>query len=389
MRKLILVPLLCIAVGGMLYFLNFKGVGNVEPHQYTQQLLAGIDFSLPTSEPLNPAPAPTPISQSAWLPDWGIAGGINSAQNTSAAFYSFSPVWYYLNPDGSVAATPSLVAELKQLAATKGAKLIPSIASFEAKDIYNAIKPSAVDAHVQWLVDEVINRGFDGIDIDYEEFYYRHKDDYLAFVTKLSAALHANGKLLSITVHGDWSQADIHSTLRHTRAALDWVELNTAADEIRIMAYDFTGFRHQYPGPISPFDWNQAILRFAATNIDAQKIVLALPLYGYDGWSNNMQIAEPYLGMLANPKVGGVQADAATYVGYLNRRQTTVSDTLIHSSGEKMLIYAFGGKNYALTYQDVTNTKLKLDLAREYGIKGVAYWRLGDEDLGIYSLINQ
>lgn len=389
MRKLILVPILCIAVSGVLYFLNFKRVGNVEQHEYAQQLLSGIDFSLPTPEPMNPAPAPLQLSQSAWLPDWGIAAGINSAQSTSAPFYSFSPVWYYLNSDGSVAATPTLVSELKQVAATKGAKLIPSIASFKADDIYNAIKPSAVDAHVKWLVDETINRGFDGIDVDYEEFYYRHKDDYTIFITKLSESLHAQGKLLSVTVHGDWSHSDIHSTLRHTRAALDWAELNAAADEIRIMAYDFTGFRYQYPGPISPLDWNQAILRFAVTSIDVEKIVLALPLYGYDGWSNNVQIAEPYLGMLANPKMDGVQADASTYSGYLNLRQTTVSDTLVDTSGEKMLIYAFAGKNYAMTYQDTANTRLKLELARQYGIKGVAYWRLGDEDLGIYSLISQ
>lgn len=389
MRKFVISLILICLIITFLYLSSVTRIGSPDPYTVKNtSLLAGVDFDKPTADPLFPELSKPTISQSAWLPDWGVAGGIASVEATPAPFYSFSPVWYYLNPDGSVREGKSMVAEMQQLAVRRGAKLIPSIASFKALHIYNAIKPATVDAHVQYLVSEVVNNNFDGIDIDYEEFYYRHKDDFLSFISKLSTVLHEKGKLLSVTVHGDWSSDDFHDTLRHTRTALDWAELNAAADEIRIMAYDFTGHSAQFPGPASPYDWNQAILRYARVNIDPAKTVLALPVYGYDGWSNNLQIPETYLGMNANLPAGRIQADASTYSNYLNRRQSTVSDTLT-KDGENLLIYSYAGKNYALTYQNAASIALKLNLSKQYGIKGVAYWRLGQEDIAIYNLINQ
>jgi spore germination protein YaaH len=62
-------------------------------------------------------------------------------------------------------------------------------------------------AAVQAIVDLVAANSFDGIDLDFENFAFvdgntswdKTKPNWVAFVKSLSAALHANGKLLSIT----------------------------------------------------------------------------------------------------------------------------------------------------------------------------------------------
>ncbi len=49
------------------------------------------------------------------------------------------------------------------------------------------------------------------------------------------------------------------------------------------MAYDYH-WATSPPGPVAPIGWVRAVLRYAKTQIPASKIILGMPLYGYD-WS--------------------------------------------------------------------------------------------------------
>ena len=59
------------------------------------------------------------------------------------------------------------------------------------------------------------------------------------------------------------------------------------------MGYDYH-WATSPPGPVAPVGWIRAVLRYAKTQIPASKIILGIPLYGYD-WSGGHGTAVTWL----------------------------------------------------------------------------------------------
>ena len=72
-------------------------------------------------------------------------------------------------------------------------------------------------------------------------------------------------------------------SLRHDQRnqAQDYAAIGRVADQVRVMAYDYH-WSTSAPGPIAPVDWVRDVLDYSLTRIPADKIVLGVPLYGYD-----------------------------------------------------------------------------------------------------------
>lgn len=115
--------------------------------------------------------------------------------------------------------------------------------------------------HVQALME--IARQYDGIDLDYEGFAY--SDDYsswestaprVLFVEELAAALHAEQKLLVVTIPPVYNNGESDSGT--------WVydpkAIGKVADYVRFMAYDYST---SSPGPIAPIDWVRRLTKAA------------------------------------------------------------------------------------------------------------------------------
>ncbi|MCA9378911.1 hypothetical protein KC640_00640 [Candidatus Dojkabacteria bacterium] len=386
-RRVLLTILLTGLLFGLLYLRKAPG-SYLAP---SETPLIGIDFTLSTPSPINQqAPGGDKLVQTAWIPDWGMSAGLTSFAAKGANFDSISPVWYYLNDDGLISTKKRNVDETKSLCQKYGVKLVPSIANFDSEQFEKVLSdPDLLARHVQFLVDEVLSNDFDGLDLDYESVELKYQPAYLYLIREISDKLHAEGKVLTIAVISNWTNSDIFRGLRQTRQAQDLATIASLVDEVRIMTYDMTSYSSTFAGPVAPLDWLEANLRYLITLVDPQKIMLGLPLYGYDGWSNNPTIPKPYLGLYANPGAGAGQADAVTYQSLDLARANLVSDVIEEFSQEQLLTYDYEGKRYFVFYPSVASTALRIDLAKQYGVKGVAYWRMGGEDLNIYDLLDK
>jgi spore germination protein YaaH len=126
-----------------------------------------------------------------------------------------------------------------------------------------------------------MTRGFDGIDLDYEGFAFTDGRDswpttqpvWVAFVTELAAALHAKGKLLSVTIPPVWIVAG--ATTGYT--VYDQPAIGALVDRVRLMAYDFSVGS---PGPISPMTWINQIIAYSDPVVPNNKLQLGVPSYG-------------------------------------------------------------------------------------------------------------
>jgi spore germination protein YaaH len=183
------------------------------------------------------------------------------------------------------------------------------------------------------------------------------RDEYSAFIVDLAAALHAQGKLLTIAVHAKTSDYGGLGGFQ------DWVVLGQAVDRLRIMTYDYH-WRGGGPGPVAPVYWVRQVAEYAKSVVDPAKVVIGVPFYGYN-WPR-----------------GGGNASAQTWDAIDNLIQTyglTVNLAESDSNGpiqENWISYS-GRTAWFATSRSLD---AKLELVQQFDLAGIAIWRLGGED---------
>lgn len=320
--------------------------------------------------------------QTAWIPNWGFDKGFESLKISKEYFESISPVWFVLEEDGSLKPEISYNnSEFMEFCRDNNIKIIPSIPQFDP-NILSKVLNEHLDSHVDAIYSEVKEWDYDGIDLDYEATYLKDKELYFELLEKLSEKLHSDQKMLSVTVLSKWTDSEIYSFLPETRKVQDWERIAKYADEVRIMAYDYTSQNSYIPGPMSPIYWEDLIVKYAIEKIPTEKIVLALPLYGY-----SFRIDEKTTGLSTDIFEEGVKFGserrvlAYTYEDIIAVGEDfEFEESYDEYSQEKVIFYNDARYDRDLYFEDEEAIKIRRSLAGEYGIKGVAYWRLGGED---------
>ena len=140
------------------------------------------------------------------------------------------------------------------------------------------------------LVDRTVRVGADGLDLDWENFAFNDGSSTWAStrkplnktVRRLAKRLHAQGKLLSVTVPVGSSPltASGRPRLGGGYSVFDWKRLAAKADRLNLMAYDYS---FSAPGPIGPHYWAKQAVTAATRAVgaeNAKKVIIGVPLYG-------------------------------------------------------------------------------------------------------------
>lgn len=332
------------------------------------------------------------LTYSGWIPNWASTEGQKSFVNNADLFTDISPVWYEVKEDGSLLdKKPSNYNSTIKTARENNILIIPAIAMFDF-ELFSKVLNSQenLDRHVAEIIEEVDRYDYDGIDLDYESTAYDDKEEYFLFLEELSTELHERDKKLVVTVLAKWGDNVNYPSLPETREVQDWSEIAIHADEIRIMAYDYTFSKALLPGPIAPIDWVERVLDYAVQEIPREKLVLGVHLYSYEWYQEVSQSGEnPELlsfepDLLGNSNSNPGQARSYTY-DVVKKVLASYDGEMIEFQGEQIYRYTkvndSTGKleDRVLVYIDPEGIQLREDLAREYNIKGVVFWRLGNE----------
>ena len=219
---------------------------------------------------------------SGWIPNWGATDGQAVIADSDAArvLTEVSPFWYAPAADGSVYLIRNPVSLANTVTALRAAGLpvLPSIATTPLP--FDFANTSLRAQHVSNIVSLVVANGYDGIDIDYEfvfsssgarAYWPTIKPLWISFVTELATALHARGKLLSVTVPPVWNGG----ASGYTVYALP--EIAPHVDRLRLMVYDWS---MSTPGPIAPGWWVDSVIAYSSTVVPPAKLQLGVPAYG-------------------------------------------------------------------------------------------------------------
>jgi spore germination protein YaaH len=284
-----------------------------------------------------------------------------------------SPYWYGPARDGSVVlADPentTVDIATVQLLQRRGIRVLPTVTNLQdgdfAPDAVSTLlhDPAAVRRHVRALVALAVDHGYDGIDLDYESLRAADRQAYSAFLSELSGALHARGKLLSTCVHPKVSDAGYDER----NEAQDFRVIGAVADEVRVMTYDYH-WETSPPGAIAPAGWVADVIAWTVSQIPREKVVLGSVLLGYD-WVGR----------------SGTTIDNDTAIALAAAHHATIQRA--HDESPWFSYRDGGGQVHTVWWEDARSVAVKLRVATEYGLRGVFFWRLGGEDAEVWPVV--
>ncbi|MFH2104842.1 MAG: glycosyl hydrolase family 18 protein, partial [Parcubacteria group bacterium] len=250
--------------------------------------------------------------------------------------------------------------------AAKGVKIIPSITNNFDKDskLSKLLKnDDATKHHIAVILNEVVANNYDGIDIDYENLDPAVKNKFTYFITTLAEQLHQKEKTISVTVQAKQSDTQSWSGA----GSSDFTKLGEAADQFRIMTYDYSRV-NTAPGPIAPIYWMKEVIEYAKSKVPKEKIVVGIPFYGYL-WCTT--------GSKEECKNKGLTWEGVNNL--ITKYEPTIEWNDVAQT--PWFLYVDDDDNTrVVNYEDHKSLAAKLDAVKELDVAGIAIWRLGSED---------
>jgi spore germination protein len=325
---------------------------------------------------VRPVARPQPALVVASLPYWNIVQGTGEVLAHRAAVNEVSPWMYGLAGNDKIMLdpgidSPTLTRALDRLRA-EGLPIVPTLANVNPQGSWSyqpvasmLHSPALMTRQVAAIVSLVEQHSYAGIDIDYEDLQAGDRQAFTTFVTRLAAALHAKGKILSVALFAKASDAGYAPR----NVAQDYAAIGRVADQVRLMGYDYH-WNSSPAGPIAPVDWIRAVLRYAKTQIPASKIILGVPFYGYD-WVGDHGTSVTWMQavQLAKEHHATIHYDAASQAPWFD--------------------YTAPDGRHTVWFENAASSRAKFGVAQQAGIGGVYLWMYGNGEPGAWSALRQ
>lgn len=321
----------------------------------TGMVVVMVTVLLPHTSPAHAAP---PVLRWGYYVTYDRTSWTN-LQQAIAELDIVSPYFFQLRADGTIEEFSDPAAERFLL--QSGRLIIPMIKNVPRWDDFTPLlaDPQERAAIIQRLVNLVEQRGYHGIHIDFEAVNASDAPQLTTFMRELQAQLKPKGKFVTQAI-----AARSSDTPTTWGGAYDYAALAQINDFLVIMAYDFH-YAGGSPGPVAPISWVRRVVDYATTRIPPEKILLGIPLYGYD-WN-----------VTAGPPARSVRFDQAQE----RAQHPGATKGYDEAEQEAWLRYVDDqGQQHEVWYADVRSVSARLALALDRGLAGVALWRIGHED---------
>ncbi|GAA0367175.1 glycoside hydrolase family 18 protein [Bacillus horti] len=213
------------------------------------------------------------------------------------------------------------------------------------------------------LLDESLaimrEKGYLGLDFDIEYVGAANREKYNELLRKASARLKAEGFLLSSALAPKTSVTQTGVLYE----GHDYQAHGEIVDFTFIMTYEW-GWSGGPPMAVSPLNQVRRVMEFAVSQIPTSKLMMGIPLYGYD-WTL------PYVqgGAFAraiSPQQAILLADQ--YGVEIQYDETAQSPHFNYTDEQ--------GREHEVWFEDARSIQAKFDLVKELGIRGFFYWVL-------------
>ena len=218
---------------------------------------------------------------------------------------------------------------------------------------------AAIESLVHQVVDIMHQKGYLGLNVDFEGVLPEDKEAYNRFLSVVAESLHAEGFFVSSAVAPKIGP-DQRGLLYE---AIDYPVHGELLDFVILMTYEW-GYRYGPPQAISPMNQIRRVLDYAVTVIPREKIYFGFEIYARD-WllpheqgreAETFSSQEALLRAIAHNAV--IQFDEAAQSPFFR-----------HTDNR--------GRLHEVWFEDARSAQAKFDAVKEYGLEGISYWALG------------
>ena len=274
-----------------------------------------------------------------------------------------TPFTYGFTPQGTL--IPLQDQSLVDSALRAGVQPLLHLSTLEGDDSFSnelahlALNDREVqDRLVAQLVQTVREKGYQGVDVDFEFLYPADAPRYAEFVARLRDTFSPLGLPVIVAL--------VPKTFANQPGQLyegnDYALLSQAADYVLLMTYEW-GYTYGPPMAVAPLRNVRQVLDYAVTEMPPEKIFLGIPNYGYD-WAlpfrqgnKATSISNQYAVELAARHYAAIRFDEKAQSPWFRYVDGT-------------------GQEHEVWFEDARSIRAKLALTQEYGLHGVSYWNL-------------
>lgn len=288
--------------------------------------------------------------------------GIDGLLSTTKAVNTVSPTWFFLHDNlGNFTSIASQ--EYVNNMHARGIEVWALIDNFTNDVDIAQILGSLSNRKnlIQNLLKTVQDYQIDGINIDFEQVPAEAGGDYVQFLRELSIACRASQIVLSV---------DNYVPTGYT-AHYDRREQGTVVDYVVIMGYDEHYSGSAEAGSVASLDYVRQGIENTVSLVPAQKVINGIPFYTRL-WKIGDGISSEALSMSA----------AQNYLVQYN-----VTATWDEMTSQNFATWQAEGVTYQIWLEDLESINAKLSVMSMYPLGGVAAWKLGLEDAGVWDSI--
>lgn len=219
------------------------------------------------------------------------------------------------------------------------------------------------------LARTMTQQGFRGVNVDFEHMAPSDRPLYNAFIRDLKNTMRSSGFSTSIAMGPKTSDEPTASWM----GAFDYRTLGQEVDFLMLMTYEW-GWVGGPPMAIAPLNQVRAVLDYATSVVQNNKILMGMALYGYD-WPLPHTPGKRASGVsnltaqkLAMAQQVPIQWDSAAQSPYFRYR-------------------ASDGVDHEVWFEDALSTLIKFQLVQDLNLHGLSYWVMGQESPWTYYLM--
>lgn len=213
------------------------------------------------------------------------------------------------------------------------------------------------------VIENILNimreKGYRGLDIDFEFVNAQDRDAYVNFVSKATEELNKYGYTVNVDLAPKTS-ATQSGTLYEGH---DYRALGEAANTVMAMTYEW-GYTYSEPMAVAPIDQVRRVIEYAVSEIDPRKIYMGIPNYGYD-WKLPYERGVTRAKLIGNEEAISIAAQNNATIMFDQRSQSPYFN-----------YRADDGSNHEVWFEDIRSIKAKFDLIEEFDLLGAGYWNL-------------
>lgn len=243
--------------------------------------------------------------------------------------------------------------------------------AFSADIAKNILSSTSVQNRLfENIVNQLKEKGFSGVNVDFEFLGTNTRQLNNRFLKRLTDRLHKeNFKVaaslapkLSGQQTGAWYEAH------------DYQTVGKIVDFVVLMTYEW-GWSGGPPMAVSPMAQVRAVVNYARSVIPKNKIVMSIPLYGYD-WTLPYTEGGEFAKALTTNQAYELAARYRAQIQY----DVKAEAPFFHYTDEN-------GKRHVVWFSDLRMMEAMFQLVNEYQLGGISFWNLAFRYPQVWPLI--